>query len=308
MYRTEIDAEEFRIFKNTKTYRLDWLHDPKLTCDSVVDVGIDQSSTSTGLCIQGDNLLVITELPRGFMSVNQYKRVLIEELICLLGELNIRHFVYEKHKHIADMDSIINQVTSEIRKYSRQLRCMHTKVVGVSPPVWRKGFLGDGNFKGQFNRDAVKLASVTQAININPLLEDFRKHSQKDYDGFEAFGIINGYLKLNYTKDGTRIVNTSMDYRNGRRYEYLIFKCQKTQEYVKVQEILTSIANTDCPIIESNQELLLENSLNRVIGEYDEAILRFPKHSEFPRFILEIGEPYAQNEMFLVYVRKIRGF
>lgn len=302
----EFSDNPFACYMNNNVYKLNWCKSPRLTSKYRVDVGIDQSSSSTGICIQSPDLLFLTELPReiGIMSVIEYKRALKKELDCLLRTLDVRHFIYEKHKHITPLNSVINEITDTLKTYTRSLDKDSVKIVGVAPPVWRKGFFSSGAYEGEYTREAVKIGCVEQAIREQPNIEKFKDFSHKDYDAFEAYGIINGYMRMNYAEDGTRIVNTTMDYRYGRKYSKILFKCQLEEIDAKVMYIKHTFGEPSTPIILANKELLLENSLNRIMGEYKEAILIIKEHSEFPAYIIELEERYNVGDAFIVYVRR----
>lgn len=313
MIINEISQKPFACFYNNQIYKLNWSKCPNLKSLTPVDVGIDQSSSSTGICIQSDDLLFLTELPRDDMSVSEYKKALKKELDCLLRTLSIRHFIYEKHKHISPLESVINEITGVLKTYTKIFDKKEVKIVGVAPPVWRKGFFKFSDYKGDYTREAIKEACVDLTIQEKPITEKFKSFSHKDYDAYEAYGIINGYLRMNYTETGQRIVNTTMSYREGRNFSYMLFKCLKRDQENTIEYIKRTYADLQTPIIISNKELLLENSLNRLMGEYNEVILVIEEHSEFPAYIIETGKHYTNGEMFIAYAIKewttiVRGF
>lgn len=302
MYRGEIDAENFYAFINDHVEFQEWLKAPLLKSKHKVDVGIDQSSTRTGICIQSPDLLYVTELPRGFMTVPQYKKALITQLHKILNGLELNHFIFEMHgRHITPLHSMINEITDELKNYTKNFLVNDITVKGILPTVWRKGFLSKEKYSGEFRREQVKEACKREAVERNPLLQQFANFSGKDLDGFEAYGIINGYLKLNYAEDGTRIVNTSMQFKNGRHYDYRIYKCREVDLDEKIKEIQNGY---NIPVLYSNSELLLDNSLNRVVGGYDKAIILYKEHSEICRFIIELQSKHNLGDIYLVSVEK----
>lgn len=306
MYVNEFTDIPLDYYLNGEIFEIEWLRNPGLKSKYRVDIGIDQSSSSTGICVQAPDLLFLTELPRDkeYMSVNEYKRALKKELSCLFRSLDIRHFIYEKHKHITPVESVINEITDTLKSYTRSLAKDSVKIVGVAPPVWRKGFFMNQDYDGEYTRTAIKTACVNQAIKENPQTEKFLNFSHKDFDAYEAYGIINGYMRMNYAEDGTRIVNTTMSFKNGRNYEYFLFKCPLENLDGQIMYIKGTFGSPTTPIILANKELLLDNSLNRIMGEYTEAILVIKEHSEFPAYIIEMEEQYEPGDIFLTYVRR----
>lgn len=306
MLLNEFSDTQFDYYLNGNVGTISWIQSPNLKSNYEVNVGVDQSSSSTGICIQSPDLLFLTELPREkeYMSINEYKCALKKELDCLLRTLNLKHFIYEKHKHITPLDSVINEITEVLKSYTKTINKDSVKIVSIAPPVWRKGFFSSSDYSGEYTRQAIKSACVSQVLAEQPMTEKFLNSSHKDFDAYEAYGIINGYLRMNYAEDGTRIVNTSMNFRNGRKYNYLLFKCQEDELDTRIKYIRETYCRKPTDIILSNKELLLENSLNRIIGEYDEAILVIKEHSEFPAYIIELEQHYDDGDIFIVYVRR----
>jgi hypothetical protein len=305
MYTNEFSNKPFACYYNGKVYKLEWLHSPNLKSDYSVDIGIDQSSSSTGICIQSKDLMFLTELPRDDMSVNEYKRALKKELHVLLKTLSVRHFVFEKHRHITPLENVINEITSVIKSYTKVYDKHEVKIAGIAPPVWRKGFFKESEMADiKYTREFIKDACVNQAIVENPALEKFKAFSHKDFDAYEAYGIINGYMRLNYADDGTRIVNTSMEYREGRKYKYQLFQCNKSNIKNTINYVRSNIADEDTPLVYANEELLLDNSMNRLMGEYDSVILAIFYHSEFPSYVINLGQEYHLGDMYIAYGRR----
>ncbi len=309
--REEIESNCFPIYLNGKMYKSDWLKPIPLRCKSYVDVGIDQSSTCTGITIQGEDLLFICELPRNksIMTVNTYKRALIAELHTLLRNLRVDHFIYEKHnRHFSELESVIHEVTKEIKSYCKKYKNLEAgiNIHGILPGVWRSGFLPKEEYKNRFNRSEVKLACVEQAIKMNPDLEIYKKWAFKDYDGFESYGIINGYLNLNYDKNYNRIVNTSMDKINRLNPTRVITKCSQDNLEETINYIKEAYCKKfDCAILLGNNEILLEESCRRVLSEFNECIIVMPSnHPEIPSFILETRETYYNGDLYLIYTER----
>ena len=308
--RDDILAPSFPVYFNKKMYKLDWFQKPNLKTINQIDVGIDQSSSCTGLCLKNIDLTMIMELPRGDMTMSEYKQALTQQLDILLDGYNVRHFIFEKHgRHISPLHALINEITDEIKKYTKPLVYDDVYIKGVLPSVWRSGFLDKEVYAGQFKREQVKWACVQEAIRQEPELEQYIKYAHKkdgvpDYDGFEAFGIISGFLKLNYAEDGTRIINSSMEFRNGRKFDYTIFPTTEYELYDELREIKSRYASRSCVTLLSNNKLLLDNSLNRVLDDYKDAVIIVDKNSpEIPRLIIETNKEFNPEDRYLIYVR-----
>jgi len=306
MYRGEIESGKFYAFINDHVEIVDWLEKDTIQTDKPLNIGIDQSSTCSGLYIQAEDLKYMTELPRGYMSVSTYKRALIAQLKTLLRGKEISHFIYEQHgAHITPLHSTINEITDVLKSYTKNRMFSNVKVKGILPTVWRKGFLDKTEYKNQFKREFVKNACYQEVVKCEPEMEKFKRFSSEGLDGFEAYGIINGYLNLNYDETGMRVVNTSMLFRNGRRLQYTIYKTTKEVLDRDIENLIKNRGDSNTGILKANRELLLENSINRVVGEYSTAIIIYEKHSEFCRFVFELDEVHNQGDMYLVFVKRL---
>lgn len=298
--RMEIMAPDFYSYQNGEVFKQVWLKRFELPTDYPVNIGIDQSSTNTGICVEAPDLLYITELPRGYMRVSDYKKALIEQLARILEGKTINHFIFEKHgNHISPLHSLINDITREIKSYSKGLKKDGVKVVGVLPTVWRSGFLPKEEYGGQYTRDKVKEASYAESIKRNANLARYRKVSGKDLDGYEAYGIIEGYLNLNYDEDGNRLVNTTMEFKNGRKYRYRVKKVNLTNVFSEAESI-----SSGGHILLGNKNILIEETLNRVVGEFERATIIFKEHSEFPRLIFELEQVYIPGDCYIITVER----
>ncbi len=276
-----------------------------LTFGKDVTVALDQSTTRTGLSILSrDGDVFLTEIARGEHSRRDYGDFLTTQLKHLCMNIDVKYFLFEEHgRHIAPVESVIHSVTDSLKAFSKQYGFRVFETHGIPPSVWRSGFLNSDEYAGQFTRDKVKKACMTQAIKEVPGLEAFIPYSGKDFDGFESYGIAKGFLNLNFDMYGSRIVNRCLKKNNFISPTYELVKCS-FEELEGTLKILTNNGRT--PVIMGNPSIRLEESVNRVCALYDECVIFYKNCPEFCRFVLEYQEPATSRDIFLVLVKKVR--
>jgi len=297
VFREELDSSYIIYYHNGEVYKRPWFKDWNLKSKKI-SLGIDQSSTCTGLYLEGESDKILIEFPRNLTDVQTYKKALINELDSLIFNSEVEHFIYEIHNHISTKDSPLYKITEELREYSKAGTFNNSKVKGVLPSVWRKGFLNKEEYKGEYTRDKVKEACLRQTLKENPNFEKYIKYSHKDLDSYEAYGILKGYMTLNYNIEGVRLVNTTMSVLNSRNFKYTI-------KAVKYENLSKELSQFNIPILLSNNEINLKESCNRVLDEYTECLILFDNsHPEVPRYILETGTYCDEDLIYIVHTKK----
>lgn len=304
--KAEIGNKDLTYFYNGRVYHGKWFDTLPFKFEGITDIGIDQSSTSTGIAIETPSQLFMCTLERGDLSVPLYMRAIKQQLNTLLLNCDLRNFIYEKHGvHITPVESVINDVTDSIKEFARYRYGRVINSAGVLPPLWRSGFLIDDKYKNRFSREQVKLACVEECCTRIPSLRSFIPFSGKDYDAFEAYGIMEGYKTLNYTDDGMRIVNRTMDKNIMRKTKHLVIKCKVSDIYNEIRFIENNIAKKCVEVVKYNPNIFVRDAVNRICGVYDEAVIVYEPCQEFCRLVFDYGEPIAKDETFLVYCRRV---
>lgn len=288
-----------------KVMKLQWLANFNLTFVGKVYVGLDQSSSCTGLYIRDDSgNKFMTEFVRGDVPVSKYNRVIVETLKNILKDVDVRLFVYEEHgRNISGLDNIINEVTDALKGYSKVLRYRNVETYGVLPGVWRKGLLQNEELEtGSFRREAIKEICYQKIVSMYPELSKFRKYCHSsDLDCYEAAGILEGSLNLLYAPDGNKIVSRVLGYNSLRKTVYSIHKCNVS--YLgAVLDKYRSKGNVE--VYYSNSEVLIDEAVNRVCGTDGTKIIVYRRCLEYCRFVLEIEEVIGDDELFYVVCKR----
>ena len=307
--RMAFHGESFWGIINGEVKEINWLSKLRLPTDKTVQVGIDQSSSRTGITIKNDEMRFITELPREItMNVRDYREALVMQLDYFLRPLDLSHFIFEKHnRHITPLHSLINEITDEIKKYSKTRKSEGVVVKGISPTVWRSGFLLGDEYEGRFQRAQVKSACRDEVFKRYPEMKAFERYCSDDYDGFESCGIIDGYMYLNYLPNGLRRVNTSMEKKAGRRYSKEILKVNRNKIKEGIDYIMNNYANNPT-IVWGNKDILIEESLNRCMDDFKEVILVITEPKEYLKLNFETGTTYSSDSVYLIYSKKLSKY
>lgn len=174
------------------------------------DIGIDQSTTCTGFCIQSSNreyqILLDVYRDRALQ-----KNVFYQDLFFLLkntvSDKNIRMVIMERPAPKAMYASrVLEELKGHVEEWILQISEMkHSVVDSLYPQTW-KSFMVDKS-KGK-NRSNVKRCVAEDICDRFPLLRDyFFTDASSGYDSFDACGILNGYLEYAYTSNGSEKIH-----------------------------------------------------------------------------------------------------
>lgn len=96
------------------------------------------------------------------------------------------------------------------------------KVGQVLPQEWRSQVLDKSKGKNRHKKDVVKMNITEDLIDKYPILEPYLMYCPKSFDGFEAMGILEGYLMLNQGSMGMRRVNKAMQVKANHDVYYWV--------------------------------------------------------------------------------------
>ena len=163
-----------------------------LTLDKskVYDIGIDQSTTCTGIaiCPLDESFVSILEV-LNFDRDAYYVPQLCNLIRKMFSGINIRYMIMEE-----PLGYVTGRRNNTLTKLKNTLKPLHeeldvTQFGTILPPAWRHGLMPKAG-----NGDRRKKETVVRTlIDMYPELEGFLPYSNGDYDGLEALGIIKGF-------------------------------------------------------------------------------------------------------------------
>lgn len=176
-------------------------------------IGVDASTTCTGIAVQtlDRELIAVIEVSR---HRDLPRRMFKSKLKIIFNKLfygcDIRLVVVEQP--YGGEKFMIMQNTTMLIKNSI-VAFENVDVKKILPSVWRSEYLKSPEYKGRKMRSRVKVAVRDETVKRYPFVLNMSYHSTDGFDGFEAVGVLDGYMDKNYV-DGdiskTRKINTSM--------------------------------------------------------------------------------------------------
>ena len=210
----------------------------KLPKDKIFDIGIDQSSSCTGIAISStdDDLNILIDVRNDSFDKNTFYRELKGILYRLIADRKVRDITCEdpppvKGKKYAS--TVLLELRGRLEAWIEEIdELRNGNFDSIFPQTW-KSLVVDKS-KGK-NRSNIKECIADDICDIYP---EFRKYKNvyatKDYDGFDAFGILLGHKRYAYTEDGIPLICGKVESRHTSFVGY---------RYVDVDEIKAGKVN-----------------------------------------------------------------
>lgn len=176
----------------------DFLSRVSLDEDVLYDIALDQSNTCTGMTIRPvkEDRVLICEVINNGIDFSHYRQGLITILRKLLVNRKVRYFIMEeplgyitgrRNKELTRLKHVLTDFVNETEGLDIK------KFDSIAPQSWRAGLIKKDNPHPKNS----KLACVHEIITAFPEtknLYSYEKPAGADYDGFESFGILLGYI------------------------------------------------------------------------------------------------------------------
>jgi hypothetical protein len=173
----------------------------------IYHLALDQSTTCTGICIT-DSKFTFQFLCNFFRygdSKEDYLRALKYFISTLISNQILMTFITEKvppvkysnsYGTLRELKGVITSWKGDID----ELRALKNECFGdILPQVWKSKIVNKSKGK---NRHKEKKLIADDICDIFPELRNFfNTQSAKDYDAFDACGILHGYMRTHHTED-----------------------------------------------------------------------------------------------------------
>lgn len=265
-----------RLFKvlisfNGKTYQNYGIKKMLPTVPFKVLIGVDESTSQTGLCIideKGKPIFLVDLVNLGLPNARLYASMLRRWVENNFEGLKILTIVYEEVGFNSPQKEVKKKLNSivdifEDYKYSY---CPSIEVKAVNNLTWKKHFLNDPVYKGRKKkRSEVKLAVQEEVCKRYPEFTDYQNYNF-GFDSCDAVGIIKGYLCECFVDEDLSKPKINKIMKNYPKRKY-------TKEYwdLKVNKI-----KIEAPILFYNSELTLEDNCLRAINSYPNGVFIRP--------------------------------
>lgn len=181
--------------------------DIKISSKEPIRVGIDQSSSQTGLAVKrmnGELLCLIDIVNKHHIPYNIFKGMLGIKLEQLFQDVEVDMCILEKMWGGGER---AYEVLSDLTKFLKNLKYVlpgwsHAEVAEIFPGSWRSSYLAAPEYKGRFKRDKVKVAAVEEGVKRYTQLQAYAEKYGTS-DSFDALGIIEGYIDKTFSEDSS---------------------------------------------------------------------------------------------------------
>lgn len=227
-----------------KIFERSYLGELVVATKDKIRIGIDQSSTQTGVAVKkstGELLCLIDFVNESRLPFNIYRDMLGLKIEQTFNDCEVEMCVLEKmwggNKNSFDMLTALSKFIGEYKFILPGWR--NAEVADILPNVWRSSYLVDAKYKGQFTKDKVKVAAMNEGVERYPWLKEYgysnanRGHVN---DSFDALGILEGYEDKTFSDDGCirRVSNTIK--ATNHKYSYVIFQTDNFEDLIKLVE------------------------------------------------------------------------
>lgn len=214
----------------------DLIQNFKLNLDKnkVYDVGIDQSTTCTGIAICPlDNSFTIVIEVFNFDRDAYYVPQLCNFIRRIFSDVQLRYLVIEEP--LGYISGRRNATLTKLKKtlvpLKDELNIKHFDT--ILPPSWRHGLMPEAGKGDRRKKDTV----VNAVLELYPSLESSLPYWNTDYDGIESLGIIVGFKNRHGVDDsgGLKIIGPV----NTKKRAIAFYK------YMPLNEDFTSILESE---------------------------------------------------------------
>lgn len=214
-----------------KLYR-DLIQSFELNLDrsKVYDVGIDQSTSCTGIsiCPLDKSFIIVLEL-LNFDRDAYYVPQLCNFIRKTFSDLELRYLIMEEPLGYVTgrRNSTLTKLKKTLVPLKDELNVKHFDT--ILPAAWRHGLMPKAGKGDRRKKETV----VNAVLELYPNLEDFLPYSNGDYDGIESLGIIVGFKARHGVDDsgGLKIIGPT----NTKRRGIAFFKYLELSKDVQVQ-------------------------------------------------------------------------
>lgn len=187
--------------------------EPALSKKQSYVVALDQSTTCTGIAVADTEFkfFVILDVINDCISKESYFNELHQLLRKMFRDVDVRLLIHEKPvpSKYGYTASILQTFVGRLREWLANEDDFNIgNIVSIYPQEWKSYIVnsskGGGMKRGKkVQRGYVKSLVAEDVCDIYPLANAYRKVTpSKDYDSFDALGILTGYVRYAYTDEG----------------------------------------------------------------------------------------------------------
>lgn len=276
--------------------------------DRNYSMGIDQSTTCTGIYIEDDldDFSAILEIPRDKnITKTQYFSELTRFLNYLFKDRKLTTVVYERPVPNMKQSVAYRTLTELAGKleqwlYDNPAMC-NVKVMSLYPQSWKSKVMDKSKGTG---RTSNKRAIAEDICDAKPHLREFFKLSQaKDLDAYDACGILMGYKKLCFVDGWPRIFG----YLEKRHVTEVFYRYVSESEFQQnMKDTLYGVFEDTLPIFKPKFKVYNDDyDLNRnyrMASSNDNFVITYLPKSAVQRLQWKFNFDADPNKIMLAYI------
>lgn len=283
-----------------------------LSADTSWYMGIDQSTTCTGIALKAANksFIILLDVMR---DKNLPKDDYYADLRRLLARIaRDRKFdIVINEKPIPSTDK--RYASTVLLEFLGRLSVWLDSIMefddalrdGIYPQVWKSMIMNPAKGK---NRSKFKSEVAEDIVDIYPELENYYLNwHTKDYDAFDALGILDGYIRYAFTPDGYPMIHGTKEKKHTSLvlYDWINWDDSKSYEDNICEALGDNLSVFEPYILRYNPKYSLHDNIRMATSNYECTATILPQEELNPfmwKYSVDIKEPGKQ--MLMIALKK----
>jgi hypothetical protein len=205
-----------------------------LPSDKKLLVGIDQSSTCTGIAVADwdFSIVMLIDFKKDSNNKEAFYRDLKKFIIRLIANKNIVYFVSEKPipaKNQRYASQVLMELRGRLDSWVEEIPELQNCIVdSMFPQSWKSLVMDKSKGTG---RTSKKECIAEDLCDIFPEFRSYAlMHTSKDLDAFDALGILLGYRRYAYTVEGIPMICGTIEKRHKTLVCYRYLDAEKLKD------------------------------------------------------------------------------
>lgn len=287
-----------------------------LPTDRTYEIGIDQSTSCTGVYIQDlkDEINILLEIEFANPSKKSYFMELFSLLRRIITQVNVSLLVCEKPIP-KDSQSYTYRVLTELFGRLESFLEMepsleNTDLKSIYPMSWKSKIVDKSKGTGRINN---KVCIAEDICDKKPILRNYLLVSPaKDLDGFDACGILLGYKKCAFTENGMPKIYGEIEKRHTTYVYYRYVDMSNIENTQQLKDVLYGCFGETVTYYQPqfkifNSEYNLLRNIKMASSTYKMTVTSIPNKLLEP-LRWEFGFDYDKNKTMFAYIVKDKEF
>lgn len=213
----------------------------KLLSDLTYDIALDQSSSCTGIAIfsTDNSVKILLEVARDTGTRDTFYRDLKSFLYSLIKGHNIRLVISEDPPPVKGQmytSRMLLELKGRISEWFEDFpELENAEKAVIFPQSWKSLVMDKSKGTG---RSSKKKCIADDICDIYPMFREYFNYGlNKDYDGFDAVGILTGYRRYAFTEEGLPLICGQQEKRHTSFVWYRYVPVETLQNKEKLNEI-----------------------------------------------------------------------